>query len=183
MKKLKIITYGHPTLRQKAKPVTRFDESLRELADAMFEAMRKADGIGLAAPQVGKSLAMFVVDISPIEKDHAPMTFVNPEITEYIGSCAYNEGCLSVPGISSEIIRAEKIKLRYTDLAGKVHEGVADGILARVIQHELDHLNGVLFVDYLNEETRKQYEDILHKLEKQNQDKQSLSASLTSPRL
>lgn len=183
MKKLKIITYGHPTLRQKAKPVLRFDKSLKALAEAMIETMHKADGIGLAAPQVGKSMSLFVVDISAIEKGHQPMIFVNPEITETSGSCAYHEGCLSVPGVSSEVIRPEKIKLRYADLDGNFHEGVADGILARVIQHEYDHLQGVLFVDYLNEQALQEYEAVLKKLEKHNQDKKPTASSAHLSRL
>lgn len=169
MKKMKVMTYGNPVLREKVRPVIKIDDSIRKLAQSMIETMHKEDGIGLAAPQIGKSISMFVVDISPVQEGAEPMTFINPEILETYGSCPYKEGCLSVPGISAEVVRPEKIKLRYTDLEGKQHEGVADGVLARVIQHEYDHLLGVLFVDYLNEESRKEFDNILKTLEKKNQ--------------
>lgn len=165
---LKIVTYGNPILRQKAKPVTKFDERLRELADDMIEAMHKADGIGLAAPQIGKSIAMFVVDISPIVEGFQPMVFTNVEILENEGSGPYTEGCLSIPGVSGEVLRPQKIKIRYTDLNGKTVEGVADGVLARVIQHENDHLNGKLFIDYLDESTLEPFKPVLEKLETKN---------------
>ncbi len=168
MKKLKVMTYGNPVLREKARPIYKIDDSLRELAGTMIETMHKEDGIGLAAPQIGKSIAMFVIDISPIQEDAFPMTFINPEILETHGSCPYKEGCLSVPGVSTEVIRPERIKMRYTDLSGKQHEGVADGILARVIQHEFDHLNGVLFVDHISDENRNEFQPVLQSLEKKN---------------
>ncbi len=182
MKKLKVHTYGDQVLREKAKPVKRFDDALKELAEKMIVTMHKEDGIGLAAPQIGKSVAMFVVDISPIKKEAEPIVFVNPEIIETYGTCPYKEGCLSIPGISAEVFRPEKIRIRYQDLEGKVYEGVAEDILARVIQHEYDHLNGVLFVDYLSDEIKTEYGEILNSLEKKNM-KNKKPFRLTIPRL
>jgi peptide deformylase len=168
MSLLKIATYGHPILRQKAKPVTKIDAGIKKLAESMIDTMHKADGIGLAAPQVGKSISLFVADISPIEEDAKPMVFLNIEIVESAGSMSYNEGCLSIPGVTGEVIRPEKIKIRYTDLSGKRHEGKAEGILARVIQHETDHIRGVLFIDYLDDETLDPFQAVLDQLESKN---------------
>ncbi len=184
MKKLKVMTYGNPVLRDTVRPVIKIDDSLRELAVSMIETMHREDGIGLAAPQVGKSISMFVVDISPLQEGFEPMIFINPDILETYGSCPYKEGCLSVPGISAEVIRPEKIRLRYTDLEGKTNEGVADGALARVIQHEYDHLKGVLFVDYLSEEEKAEFTGVLEKLEKKNmKSKKNAPFRLKLPRL
>lgn len=165
---LKITTYGNPVLRMKVKPVAKIDAGLKKLAKDMLETMHKADGIGLAAPQIGKSISIFVTDISHIQEDAKPMVFLNIEILESFGSSPYNEGCLSIPGVSGEVIRPEKIKIRYTDLTGQRHEGMADGVLARVIQHETDHLNGKLFIDYLTEEALEPFKPILHALELKN---------------
>ena len=152
MSLLKIITYGNPTLRKKTKPIQKVDPALRKLAENMIETMHDAEGIGLAAPQVGKSISLFVADISPIEESGKPMVFLNIEILEAEGAVPYKEGCLSIPGISAEVTRPDRIKIRYMDLAGKTHHGTADGILARVIQHETDHVNGKLYIDYVPEE-------------------------------
>lgn len=168
MSLLKIVTYGQPILRKVALPVTRFDAALRRLNDDMFETMRNAEGIGLAAPQIGKSMRIFVVDVAPIVEGYPPMTFVNPEILSSSGLGPYNEGCLSIPGISAEVMRPERIELRYTTLEGKTVEGVAEGIMARVIQHELDHLDGKLFIDYLSDEILESFRPILDKLESKN---------------
>ena len=165
---LKITTYGNPVLRKKVSPVKKVDATLKKLAGNMLETMRHADGIGLAAPQIGKSISLFVVDTSPIEEGSQPMIFLNIEILENHGSAPYNEGCLSIPGVMGEVMRPDRIKIRYMDLSGKIHEGMADGILARVIQHETDHLNGKLFIDYLSEETLEPFQPILKELELQN---------------
>ena len=168
MSLLKIITYGNPTLRKKAKPVQKIDPALRKLAEEMIETMHEAEGIGLAAPQVGKSVSLFVVDISPIEESAKPIIFLNNEILEADGSIPYKEGCLSIPGISAEVTRPDSIKIRYMDINGKTHEGKADGLLARVIQHETDHVNGKLFIDYLDDDALKEFNPILKKLEAKN---------------
>ena len=114
---LKIVTYGNPILRKKVSPIRKIDTSIKRLAENMLETMRHADGIGLAAPQIGKSISLFVADISPIEEGSKPMVFINIEILEGHGSVPYNEGCLSIPGIMGEVIRPDKIKIRYTDLS------------------------------------------------------------------
>jgi len=168
MSLLKIITYGNPTLRKKAKPIHKIDPALRKLAEDMIKTMHEAEGIGLAAPQIGKSISLFVVDISPIEEGHKPIAFLNAEILESEGSVPYKEGCLSIPGVSAEVTRPDKIKIRYMDLNGQFHEGLAEGILARVIQHETDHVNGKLFIDYLDDAALEEFKPILHKLEAKN---------------
>ncbi len=175
MSVLKIVTYGNPILRQKAKPVHKIDAALRKLAEKMIETMHRAEGIGLAAPQIGKSVSMFVVDVSPIE-EAAPMVLLNLDILSSSGSMSYTEGCLSIPGVTGEVMRPEKIKIRYMDLAGQRHEGVAEGILARVIQHETDHLNGKLFIDYLDEGTLEPFRPVLKKLELKNKKTKVTSA-------
>lgn len=164
---LKIVTYGNPILRQKAKPVQKIDAALKKLSEKMIETMHRAEGIGLAAPQIGKSISMFVVDVSPVE-EAAPMVLLNLDIVSSSGSMSYTEGCLSIPGVTGEVNRPEKIKIRYMDLTGQRHEGVAEGILARVIQHETDHINGKLFIDYLDKKTLEPFTPVLKKLELKN---------------
>ncbi len=168
---LKITTYGNPILRKKVLPVKKIDASIKKLAADMLETMHHADGIGLAAPQIGKSISLFVADVSPIEEGSKPLVFLNIEILDGDGLVPYNEGCLSIPGVMGEVIRPEKIKIRFMDLEGKSHEGTAEGILARVIQHETDHLNGKLFIDYLSDEAMEPFRPILHELELKNKKK------------
>lgn len=165
---LKIVTYGHPILRAKAERITKIDSAIRKLSDKMIVTMHKADGIGLAAPQIGKSIRLFVVDISPIQAGAEPMVFLNVEILSGEGEVPYNEGCLSIPGVTAEVLRPEKVHIRFTDLDGRENEGVAEGILARVIQHETDHLDGKLFIDYLSDETLRPFQPILDQLAKKN---------------
>ena len=162
---LPILKYGNPVLRQPGKKVTRVDASLRKLAADMIETMHAAEGIGLAGPQIGKSLSIFVTDVSPIEEGASPMVFLNLEILESEGNAPYTEGCLSIPGVSAEVYRPERIMVRYMDLNREFHEGMATGILARVIQHELDHVHGKLFIDYLDKETLESFRPILAELE------------------
>ncbi|KAA3615435.1 MAG: peptide deformylase [Calditrichaeota bacterium] len=147
---LPIRKYGDPVLRAKAKPVEVFDETLAILAEDMIETMRAAEGIGLAAPQVGKSICLIVVETGLIEEGEDPSIFVNPVILDRYGEkICMEEGCLSVPGITEEVTREESIKLRYQDLSGQAFEGDCHGTLARVIMHEVDHLLGNFFTDYL----------------------------------
>jgi peptide deformylase len=142
---LDIYTLGEEVLREKTERVTVFDNALAIFVDAMFDTMAEADGIGLAAPQVGVSKRLFVVDTRrPGER----MVFINPEIIETSQTqCALEEGCLSIPGMYYDIIRPEEIVVQAQDLSGKSFVKRASGMLARVIQHENDHLNGVLFID------------------------------------
>lgn len=145
-----IVLYGHPVLRIKTQPVNGFDVGLKSLVEDMIETMYEAEGIGLAAPQVGESLSLCVVNNGLIEDGAEPKAYVNPVILEESGSCAIEEGCLSIPDIREDVVRPEFIQIKYTDLDGIEHEEKCDGMLARVLQHEIDHLNGVLFVDRIS---------------------------------
>ena len=145
MSRLKIVTYPHPVLSQKAEPVTAFGPKEQKLFEDMIETMYVEDGVGLAAPQVGLSKRILIA--SPTMKPGEEYVIVNPEIYETSGSEKGPEGCLSFPGISAEVVRAKKIKLRYQDRNGKKHDAEVRDFFARIIQHELDHLDGVLFID------------------------------------
>ena len=162
MAKLKILEFPDPRLRTKATPVTVVDDDLRKLIDEMFETMYAAKGIGLAATQVDIHRRLLVTDISVDNDD--PHVLINPEILEKDGTIVTDEGCLSVPGYYEEVERAEHIKVRFLDREGAAVELEAHGLLAVCIQHEIDHLDGKLFVDYLSEAKRSR---IRKKLEKE----------------
>jgi peptide deformylase len=142
---------GDPVLRQRAAEVTTIDGRLAKLADDMVVTMYDAPGLGLAAPQVGVEKRLFVYDVG-----EGPKTLINPEIVESDGEWTYEEGCLSVPGLSWEIVRPKQVHLRGVDLDGNQVDIEADEILARCFQHELDHLDGVLLLERLDAATRKQ---------------------------
>jgi peptide deformylase len=148
MAKLEILHFPDPQLRAIAKPVTVFDDTLRQLVADMLETMYAAPGIGLAAIQVNVALRLLVVDVS--DDQSQPLVFINPEILTQSGVETMDEGCLSVPGFYEEVTRAERIKVRAQDTRGETFEMDADGLLAVCIQHEIDHLDGKLFVDYLS---------------------------------
>jgi len=162
MAKLKILEFPDPRLRTKATPVAAVNDELRTLIDDMFETMYEAPGIGLAATQVDVHKRLLVTDVSA-DRD-APYVLINPQILEKDGVTASDEGCLSVPGYYEEVQRAEHIKVRFLDRDGNPVEMEADGLLAICIQHEMDHLDGKLFVDYLSEAKRGR---IRKKLEKE----------------
>jgi peptide deformylase len=162
MSKLKILEFPDPRLRTKARPVAEVDDDLRELIGNLFETMYDAPGIGLAATQVDVHRRLLVADVSA-DKDE-PYVLINPEILEKDGVIVTDEGCLSVPGFYEEVERAEHIKVRFLDRDGDDIELDAHGMLAVCIQHEIDHLNGKLFVDYLSEAKRTR---IRKKLEKE----------------
>ncbi len=160
-----ITAYGDPVLRTRATMIPANFEGLDTLIADMYETMANAHGVGLAAPQVGKSLRLFVIDSSPMvdgadedEKANPRFrqpavrrTFINPEMISETGAeWGFDEGCLSIPGIHEQVQRPERIRLRYEDDARQTHEEEFDGIAARIIQHEYDHLEGVLFTDHLN---------------------------------
>ena len=151
----KILKFPDQDLRIKAKPVETFDEKLKTLTDDMFETMHSVDGIGLAATQIGVAKQVAVIDISP-EKNE-PLVIVNPaiQILDPSKTEDYDEGCLSVPGFFEKISRPSDIKLTYQDLNGKKQEIKPEGLLTKVVQHELDHLNGRLFVDHISELKRR----------------------------
>ncbi len=159
---LDILHFPDPRLRTQAKPVQRVDEPLRQLIDDMFETMYHAPGIGLAATQVNVHKRIIVIDTS--QEQDQPLVFINPEIIEKDGIEEMDEGCLSVPGIYERVQRAERIKVRALGRDGEAFELEADGLLAVCIQHEIDHLDGKLFVDYLSQLKRTR---IRKKLEKQ----------------
>jgi peptide deformylase len=163
---LQILEYPDPRLRTRAQPVDEFDGALARLADDMFETMYAAPGIGLAATQVNVHRRLVVIDVSSEKNDRR--VFVNPEILSREGSGTMEEGCLSVPGVFDEIERASSVRARFQDLEGTVHELELDGLLAVCLQHEIDHLDGKLFVDYLSELKR---ERIRKKLEKDRKER------------
>ncbi|WP_163337416.1 peptide deformylase [Desulfopila sp. IMCC35008] len=162
---LKIYQYPEKVLRAETKPVDTFDEPLKELAQDMAETMYDAPGIGLAAPQIGKSLKLIVVDTSkdPEEKK-VFLTMVNPEIVAHEGNQIDEEGCLSVPELTAKVKRYRKVTIAYQDLEGNHHEMETEDRFAVVLQHEIDHLNGVLFIDHLSSLKRNLYKKKVKKL-------------------
>ena len=166
---LPILIVPDPVLRKTARAVTQADaEEVKALVPAMYATMYKAPGIGLAAPQIGKLLRVVVIDLAP-DKLPAPITLINPEIiAKSEEKATREEGCLSLPDQYAEVTRPARIKARYQDEHGVKHEIEADGLLAACIQHEIDHLNGVLFVDYLSSLKRN---ILLRKLAKEQKEK------------
>ena len=162
MAKLTILEFPDKRLRTQAQPVTRFDAALKQLAADMLETMYAAPGIGLAATQVNVHKRLLVLDVS--EEKNQPMVIANPKIISREGSQTYQEGCLSVPGIFADVDRADRIRVEAQDVDGNPITIDADGLLAVCIQHEMDHLVGKLFVDYLSPLKR---ELVRKKLEKQ----------------
>ena len=163
---LNVLHFPDPRLRDKAKPVSEVDGTIKRLVDDLFETMYDAPGIGLAATQVNVAKRVVVIDIS--EDKEQPLALINPEIIEHDGTEVYEEGCLSVPGIYDKVTRAEKVKVRALNREGEAFELEADGLLAICIQHEIDHLDGKLFVDYLSPMKRERIRKKLDKLRKKN---------------
>ncbi|HEY1979104.1 MAG TPA: peptide deformylase [Xanthobacteraceae bacterium] len=146
-----IIKLPDKRLRLKSEPVKQIDAGIRELVDDMFETMYAAPGIGLAAIQVGVAKRVVTMDLSKKEGDHKPQVFINPEITwKSDESGTYEEGCLSIPEYYEEVERPAEVRVKYLDIDGKPHEVKAKGLLATCLQHEIDHTNGVLFIDHLS---------------------------------
>ena len=164
MAKLNILTFPDPRLRKVAVPVTKFDKSLENFVSDMLETMYEENGIGLAASQVDFHERIIVIDIS--EEKNNLMVLINPDILERTGSQEYQEGCLSVPQIFEKVERFEKIKVRALDQYGKYFEFEADGLLSVCIQHEIDHLDGKVFVDYLSALKRNRIKSKLIKVQK-----------------
>lgn len=153
---LPIYLYGQPVLRKKGKEITKDYPNLKELINNMFETMYKADGIGLAAPQIGLDIRLIVIDLEPLAHDNPKFTgfkkvLINPEIIEYTGETVkMDEGCLSLPGINEAVERKERIRIKYMDEDFMEHEEEYDDFFARCIQHEYDHIEGILFVDHIS---------------------------------
>ena len=161
MAKLKLRFFPDPVLKKRAKKITTFDSSVRKLAQNMLDTMYENDGVGLAAPQVGVSKRMMVIDVHSGEEEdpHRPIVFINPEIIEQEGEMIGQEGCLSFPGVFFEVKRARKIKVKFQNLSGKeVKMECEDNLLCRAIQHELDHLDGDLFTDKAASEIQRDLE-------------------------
>jgi peptide deformylase len=169
---LDILHFPDPRLRNKAQPVVEFDDSLRRLVDDMFETMYDAPGIGLAATQVNVPKRVIVIDLS--EAKDSPLCLVNPELASATGEEEMEEGCLSVPGFYEPVQRAAQIRVRAFDATGKPFEMETAGLLAVCIQHEIDHLQGKLFVDYLSPMKRNR---IQKKLEKEKKRRPAATAS------
>jgi peptide deformylase len=149
MNDLKIIQYPHPTLRHVSKPLRRVDTELRETITRMFGLMYEAKGIGLAANQVDLPYRFFIVNLQSDPAKGEEMVFINPVLSRHKGSAEAEEGCLSLPGLYADIVRPERVTIDAYNLAGEAVHIEADGLLARVVQHETDHLNGKLFIDRL----------------------------------
>jgi peptide deformylase len=145
-----IVIWPDPVLKKIAAPVNRVDDSIRRLLDDMAETMYAADGVGLAAPQVGESKRCMVIDTSPRQEGQRLIHLVNPEIVKTEGLTTYTEGCLSIPGEAEEVERATKVWVRALDYFGKSFQIECEGLLSIAAQHEIDHLDGTLFVDHLS---------------------------------
>jgi peptide deformylase len=180
--RLSIFEYGEPILRTKGKRINKIDDHIRELAANMLETMQAANGVGLAAQQVGEAVQLTVLDVSPVEDRPSTMTFngehvdpkakmplvlINPQITLGAETEVGNEGCLSFPDITGDIERAESVIVHAETLENEKIEIEATGLLARAIQHEIDHLNGILFVDRMNSATKVSLASRLKRLQKE----------------
>lgn len=157
--------YGDPVLRRKADPVVEFDAGLEALVAGMFECMYREAGVGLAAPQVGRSRRVFVVDVAEDGRERVRRAFVNPVIVEQEGRIVAEEGCLSIPGLRQDVKRAARVVVEARDERGEPFRVEAEGLLARALQHETDHLDGILFIDRLSSIQRKLLEGKLRKIQ------------------
>lgn len=169
---LPVVTYNDPILREKAAPVKTLDDRIRTLIDDMIETMYHSQGVGLAAPQIGESLQIFVTNSDPMtedlddEQDVGEFVFINPEILSLGGDdIRIEEGCLSLPTLRDEVTRPDEVHIRYLDRDMNPHELKASGWFSRVIQHEYDHLQGVLFIDHLSMFKRRLHRSLLRKID------------------
>jgi peptide deformylase len=164
-----LVYYGNETLKKVAEEVKNIDEDIINLIDSMFGVMYKAKGIGLAAPQVDVSKRIVVIDIKEFN-GKPPLVLINPVIKESSNEIEpYEEGCLSIPGINADILRPSRVLTQAIDSSGKKIEIETGGLLARVLQHEIDHLNGIVFIDYLEEFIRRELRPELKKIKKMNE--------------
>jgi peptide deformylase len=145
-----IVKYGDPVLETAAAPVTEFDDKLKQLVDDMFESMYEAQGVGLAAPQIGISLKISVIDTSFKEDPGARLVLANPQIVSVEGKQSGGEGCLSIPDFREKLARSKKVTIRAQDINGNWYEKTGEDLLARAFQHEIDHLNGTLYIHHLS---------------------------------
>lgn len=170
---LPIVTYNDQVLRTKASPIEENSDNLQQLIDDMLHTMYNSNGVGLAAPQIGKAVRLFVIDADPMteeldeEDDLGPMVFINPEIISTGGEdIKMEEGCLSIPDVRDDVARPEVVEVRYQDRNFNTKTETFTGFVSRVVQHEHDHLNGVLFVDYLSAFRRRLHRSQLKKIQK-----------------
>lgn len=163
---LEIKLFGCPTLRKKTDPVPEVTAEVRKLADDMFETMYEAEGIGLAAPQVGVLERLLVMDVTSQEPESKPMVLINPEIVDADGQVTGEEGCLSIPGVSGDVKRSEHVCIRALDREGNPIEVTLSGIAGRVAQHEIDHLEGILVTDHFSAIKRNLLRSQLRKLKR-----------------
>lgn len=159
-----IVIYGDPVLREVSQPVEQINQEIKDLVSDLIDTLKKAKGLGLSAVQIGVLKRIFIVDLSAVDITAKLRVFINPEILEKDGESEYEEGCLSFPGMYQKIVRPSKVKVRALDLEGKPFELEATGLAARAIQHEYDHLEGKLFIDYLSPLTRTMLRGRLRKL-------------------
>jgi peptide deformylase len=170
---LRLRYYGDPILRRRAMDVRSFDATLRDIGAQMLEAMDREEGVGLAAPQVGLDLRLLVALAmrEPGDEMAEPVILVNPEILERSHETwVYEEGCLSIPGIRGDVTRPERVRVHYQDMEGLKHALDAEGMFARILQHEIDHLNGKLFIDYLSTADKMLIKPKLRSISKLNDD-------------
>lgn len=144
-----IVKYGAKVLRRVAAPVAAVDSEVAGLVEDLFDSLAEAEGVGLAAPQIGVSRRVIVVDVSAVEADKPPLALINPVIVEASGEAVAEEGCLSIPELYGDVSRYTEIEIDSTDVNGETYRFEAEGFYARVLQHEIDHLDGRLFIDYL----------------------------------
>lgn len=187
---LQVCYFGDPILKKQGKPVEHFDDELKGLASDMIDTMQANEGIGIAAQQIGKSLMLCVINVTPSRKEShlswyydgqpqpmslqqlMPMVLVNPQIDDYSRETNdFVEGCLSFPGINGTVTRPESIHLRFQDLDGKAHTLRCNGLFSRVIQHEVDHLNGKLFIDRMDKKTMRALSIKINRLRRHSEEK------------
>lgn len=165
-----ILIWPHPTLKKQASNVAKVDDAVRTLVKDMFETMYSAEGVGLAAPQVGVLKRVIVLDTTPRQPESTPIAMINPEIISTEGETTYNEGCLSIPGEAEDVDRALKVTVRFLNTEGKTQTLTADGLLAIAVQHEVDHLDGVVFVDHVSALKRDLIRKRMKKLQAERQE-------------
>ena len=170
---MQIVTYPHPTLRHRSKPIKRVDAELRHLVRTMFDLMYEANGVGLAANQVDLPIRLFVANLAARPDEGEELVFINPIISRPKGTEQAEEGCLSLPELYGEVIRPKQVVINAYNLEGEEIRAEVTGLMARVVQHELDHLDGVLFIDRMSEGARADVRRFLEELESQFQAQQA----------
>ena len=172
-----ILIWPDPILKQKARPVAKVDDSIRTLVKDMFETMYAAEGVGLAAPQVGVLHRVIVLDTTPSQPELKPLAMINPEIIAMEGETTYTEGCLSIPGESEDVDRAAVVTVKFLDVDGQEQTLKCEGLLSIAVQHETDHLNGTVFVDHVSTLKRELIRGRMKRLKSSREREQGVSAS------